>query len=230
MSLDDLVGPANWSQRICRGSVAELHALTVDSAAGREVWVMQPSGVGLALGSAQKEPDALYANAQRASVAVGRRRSGGGAVLIDPTQMVWVDVVIPATDPLWVADVGEAFHWLGSAWQQALASLDVHSEVHHGTMVTNPLARQVCFASLGPGEVVDNSGRKIVGLSQRRTRLHARFQCALHRQWQPERYLELFGSDALPESSAEALNLCARDIGFSHTTILRAFSEAIAAY
>ena len=191
---------------------------------------MQPSDVGLALGSAQKEPDVLHANAQRASVAVGRRRSGGGAVLIDPTYMVWVDVVIPATDPLWVADVGKAFHWLGSAWQQALAALEVYSEVHRGALVTNALARQVCFASLGPGEVVDSSGRKIVGLSQRRTRLHTRFQCALHLRWQPDRYLELFGSEALPESSAEALNSCARDIDVSPASILRAFSGALAAY
>ena len=37
----------------------------------------------------------------------------------------------------------------------------------------------VCFAGVGPGEVLAG-GRKLVGISQRRTRAGARFQCAVH--------------------------------------------------
>jgi lipoate-protein ligase A len=40
----------------------------------------------------------------------------------------------------------------------------------------------VCFAGLGPGEVLVD-GRKVVGLSQRRTRAGARFHCAALRVW-----------------------------------------------
>ena len=32
---------------------------------------------------------------------------------MNPGEVVWVDVVIPAADPLWRVDVGEAFVWLG---------------------------------------------------------------------------------------------------------------------
>ena len=40
----------------------------------------------------------------------------------------------------------------------------------------------VCFAGLGPGEVTV-AGAKALGISQRRTRAGARFQCAVPRTW-----------------------------------------------
>ena len=40
----------------------------------------------------------------------------------------------------------------------------------------------VCFAGLGTGEVTV-AGRKCVGMSQRRTRAGARFQCAVPLAW-----------------------------------------------
>jgi lipoate-protein ligase A len=41
--------------------------------------------------------------------------------------------------------------------------------------------------------VVD--GRKVVGISQRRTRAGARFQCVVHRHWDPSALLELLALD-----------------------------------
>jgi hypothetical protein len=58
-------------------------------------------------------------------------------------------------------------------------------------MVPSEWSRHVCFAGIGPGEVLDGQA-KLVGVSQRRTRRHARFQCALHRRWQPELIAGLF--------------------------------------
>jgi lipoate-protein ligase A len=46
-------------------------------------------------------------------------------------------------------------------------------------MVRTRWSPLVCFAGLGPGEV-SAGGRKLVGISQRRTRAAARFQCAVH--------------------------------------------------
>ncbi len=46
-------------------------------------------------------------------------------------------------------------------------------------MVRTPWSSLVCFAGLGPGEVTVD-GRKLVGISQRRTRAGARFQCAVY--------------------------------------------------
>jgi hypothetical protein len=42
----------------------------------------------------------------------------------------------------------------------------------------------VCFASAAPGEVFVGDN-KLVGISQRRNREGARFQCVLYRQWNP---------------------------------------------
>jgi lipoate-protein ligase A len=119
-----------------------------------------------------------------------RRRSGGGAVLVEPDALVWVDVFIPAGDKLWEADVGRAFHWLGDIWRDALVAVGVaRPEVHRGPLLTTPWSRLVCFAGLGPGEVTVD-GAKVVGIAQRRTRAGALFQCAALLEWRPERLLE----------------------------------------
>ena len=112
-------------------------------------------------------------------VEVVRRRSGGGAVLVEPIGTLWVDVVLPRGDALWDDDVGRAAHWLGDAWAAAIGDRAV---VHRGAMVRAPLSDAVCFAGLGPGEVTVD-GRKVVGISQRRTREAARFQCVAYERW-----------------------------------------------
>jgi hypothetical protein len=48
----------------------------------------------------------------------------------------------------------------------------------------------VCFGALGPGEVLID-GRKAVGVSQRRTRAGARFQCIVYDRWNPDDVLDL---------------------------------------
>ena len=118
-----------------------------------------------------------------------------------PGEHVWVDVVLPAGDPLADDDVERATWWLGHAWARALRlelvaegagglSADA-SAVPVGTPASGQAAsgqaasgpavlhqrgvsdrvagRVACFAALGPGELsVD--GRKVLGISQRRTR------------------------------------------------------------
>ena len=51
--------------------------------------------------------------------------------------------------------------------------------VLEGALRSDALGTRVCFVSEGPGEVVTASG-KVVGISQRRTRNGARFQCCLY--------------------------------------------------
>jgi hypothetical protein len=51
-------------------------------------------------------------------------------------------------------------------------------------------SRLVCFAGIGPGEVLVG-GRKAVGISHRRTRAGARFQCVAHRRWPGEELVAL---------------------------------------
>ena len=134
-------------------------------------------------------------------IPVVRRRSGGGAVLVGPGEVLWVDVLLPARDPLWEDDVGRSFHWLGQAWVDALAAVGVDSAWHRGPMICTPWCRAVCFAGTGPGEVVVD-GRKVVGLAQRRTRAGALFQCAALLRWDPHVMVQLLG---LEDEAAPAL-------------------------
>lgn len=170
-----------WRVEHHRGSAAAFHARELPSPAERAVWVHEVTRPALVLGSAQRDDVVDTAAAAAAGCEVVRRRSGGGAVLLVPDEVLWVDVVLPRGDPHWVDDVGRSMGWLGVVWSRALGRGD---EVHGGPMVHTPWSSLVCFAGLGPGEVV-RGGRKLVGISQRRTRESARFQCALYRRWDP---------------------------------------------
>jgi lipoate---protein ligase len=156
------------------GLAADLHRL--DIPARRTVRWLTVDRPALVLGSTQPEPPA-------ATVDVVRRRSGGAAVLLRPGWVAWADVVVPAGDPLWDDDVGVAPLWLGRCWAAALQRLGVdHVDVHTGAMIRPPLSRLVCFAGLGAGEVTAG-GRKVVGISQRRTREAVLFQVAVLLRW-----------------------------------------------
>ena len=174
------------------GTVAELHGLETPSR--RAVWCCHPTDAAVVLGSAQ--PDVDPASADRLGLGVVRRRSGGGAVLVRPGALAWIDIVIPADDDRWDDDVGRAAWWLGEVWARALAGLGSDATVHRGPLDLARWGRQICFAGLGPGEVADASGAKLVGVSQRRTRSAARFQTAALLAWDPEPLLELVVSPA----------------------------------
>ena len=192
----------------------DFHQRAVPEPAERSVWVCDATGPALVLGSAQADVGVH----QAAGVAVVRRRSGGGAVLVVPGELLWVDLVLPARDPLWEDDVGRAFHWVGEAWARALAALGVDARVHHGALVRADWASEVCFAGLGPGEVTVD-GRKVVGISQRRTRAWARFQCAALAHWDPAAIVPLLG---LPPSAADDLADVAAPVGVGLEPLLDA--------
>jgi lipoate-protein ligase A len=115
---------------------------------------------------------------------------------------VWVDVLVPAGDRLWRADVGRAFMWLGEAWAGALADVGVPGAApHRGPLQRNRWSGRMCFAGLGPGEVTVD-GAKVVGMCQRRTRAGALFQCAALLAWEPDRLLDLLDLGARERSRA----------------------------
>jgi lipoate-protein ligase A len=181
------------------GKGAELHqrsaALLTPGASGgppsRLVRLLHSTDRAVILGSSQPESDIDASRARAQGVAIGRRRSGGGAVLVGPGLLRWVDVVLPAGDPLWDDDVGRAMWWLGSAWADALAAAGVGSgEVWRRGLVRTPWSARICFAGLGPGEVTVE-GRKVVGVSQRRTRHGALFQCCVPVAWDPTPLLDV---------------------------------------
>lgn len=147
-----------------------------------EAWLFDPPRPALVLGSSQDIAvvDALAA----AGLDVVRRRSGGGAVYVDPARSLWLDVLVPPLDPRWSDDVRQASHWLGLAWIRALGVIGISGELYSGGLEKTPWGRLVCFGANGPGEVLVG-GRKTVGIAQRRTRDGARFQCIVYDRWDP---------------------------------------------
>ena len=76
----------------------------------------------------------------------------------------------------------------------ALAALGVGgTRLHEDGLVCGPLGGTVCFAGRGPGEVLVGDA-KLVGISQRRTRAGARFQCAVPVYWDPAPLATLLSS------------------------------------
>lgn len=133
-------------------------------------------GPSLVLGSSQPLGLVDSEKAAAAGVAVARRRSGGGAVYLSPGRQVWIDLLVPRGDRLWDDDVIRAAIWAGETWSAAVASLTGEpASVHRGRSAGGRWGRLICFAGLGPAEVTVG-GRKVVGISQRRSRDWTRIQ------------------------------------------------------
>lgn len=173
---------SGWSIERTAGSAERFHHRPPPAPLRPTVWIHTTDRPALVLGSTQR-PGLVDADAaEAAGIEVCQRRSGGGLVFVEPERSLWIDVVIPRGHALWSDDVGLAFDWLGKAWRAALAGaapaeaqLADRTRVHRGRLLHPDWGRVICFAGLGPGEVVID-GRKVVGLSQRRTRDSARFQ------------------------------------------------------
>ena len=180
----------------------------------RRLWILEATGPAVVLGSTQDESVVDRAAAEASGVEVARRRSGGGAVWVAPGEPIWIDVLLPRTDALWTDDVGDAFLPVGRAWSDALSAIGVAgTTVHEGPMQRTDWSDLVCFSGTGPGEVLQQ-GSKIVGISQRRTRAGARFQCAIPRHWDAEP-LRAVLADPPP---TEALSTAGAGIGDDVTT------------
>jgi lipoate---protein ligase len=211
----------------------------------RLIRVLEAEGPAVVLGSGQPESDIDRDRAAALGIAVVRRRSGGGAVLVGPGQVIWVDLLIPSSDPLWDDDVGRAAWWVGETWAGALdtagaGALDTAgagaldtvgrgpAQVWTGPMKKTTWSRQVCFAGVGSGEVLIGD-RKVVGVSQRRTRMAALFQTAVLIEWDPSSIVRLLRIDESAAAVAVAeLSEVAAGIGEpGAAALLHAFIESL---
>lgn len=188
------------------GSAQDLHERSASSLApptARVVRILEADSPALVLGSGQQKASVDTGLAARMGIAVARRRSGGGAVLVGPDLAIWVDLVVPTGDPLWDDDVGRAAWWVGEAWSQAAREAGIEPvEVWKGPMVRHPWSDRICFAGVGPGEVLCGP-HKLVGISQRRTRDGALFQTAVLCQWDPQLLVSLLSTEGpVPEVSS----------------------------
>jgi lipoate-protein ligase A len=210
----------SWAIERVSGSAADVHGRALPDQVTRTARVVDVTSRALVLGSTQPVVAA-------SGIDVARRRSGGGAVLVGPGEVVWIDVLLPFGDPLWQDDVGRAFHWLGRLWVDALVDLGIEDVAwHEGALVCTPWSRQVCFAGLGPGEVTV-AGRKAVGLAQRRTRAGALFQCAALLRWDPATMAELL---SLPAEATADLEAAAAALDVDPQRIEDAFLSALLSF
>jgi lipoate-protein ligase A len=213
----------SWQVEHHRAGAGQLHDLALPDPATRAVWVLEVERPALVLGSTQDEGVVDPRVATTLGIEVARRRSGGGAVLLVPGEVAWLDVIVPHGDPLWHDDVSKAGVWLGQTWTATLADLGITgTTVHMERLATGgALGRLVCFAAVGPGEVTLGQ-RKIVGVSQRRTRAAARFQCAVYRRWAPELLIPLL---RLGDEASWPLQVAAGGVGASPSKIVTSFLQ-----
>ncbi|HEX4218417.1 MAG TPA: hypothetical protein VHZ02_08615 [Acidimicrobiales bacterium] len=189
------MGPS-WKIEERVGSAALLHEewpTTVVDPRRRAIAICRVSAPAVVLGSTQQPSVVDRERAERSGLAVARRRSGGGAVLVTPGDPVWIDAWVPRGDQLWLDDVARAFDWIGNTWATALEHLGVAGvSVHQaGLSACTPWSSLVCFGGVGTGEVLDADGRKLVGIAQRRTRDGAWFHSACVRRWDPDPLLDV---------------------------------------
>ena len=177
------------------------------------MWQFDVEHSAIVLGSRQTDDVLDLVACRRREVEIVHRRSGGGVVLLVPGATEWVDVIVPATDPGWDDDVRRSMVRIGERWVDALRDVvDGELTVHCGPMVRTPWSELVCFAGIAPGEVLLD-GVKLVGLSQRRTRRGARFQCAVNRDFDDEVLIELLAAPvAAPLPPVATLPAAATDI------------------
>ena len=187
-------------ENVADGSAHDFHHADPPVASELTIRRFDIARTAVVLGSAQSDDDIDHDRCSALDIEVARRRSGGGAVLLVPGHHLWVDVFVSRGHSLWDDDVSRSSHWLGRAWCDTVNSLvsdgslrieSVPLRLHEGRLVESRWSRKVCFAGVGPGEVVDSRGRKLVGISQRRTREWARLQCIVSISWDAPLMLEL---------------------------------------
>jgi lipoate---protein ligase len=145
---------------------------TVVVATAFDVTVKVPTVV---LGSRQPATTLNALAVEREKVEVRRRRGGGGAVLLRSDD-TWLELWLPAGVGPTGPDLRATACRVGEWWSAAFEHLGVGTEVHRGAVARADQGAVACFAGLGPGELsVD--GRKLLGLSQWRTREGTLISC-----------------------------------------------------
>jgi len=202
----------DWSIDRRSGTARVLHGSwpAVGERPGRVVGVCTVVGpTTLVLGSTQPLDVADPDRVARYGADVVRRRSGGGAVLVEPLAQVWIDVWVPRHDRLWDDDVLRSSWWLGETWARALESLGaLPLVVHRGGATRTEWSDVVCFAGVGPGEVTVGAA-KVVGVAQRRTREGARLHSMALLSWDPASLVRLL---ALEDQEARRARRALRDV------------------
>lgn len=169
----------------------------------------QAERAGLVLGYAQKHnvlnPLVNAESGPFQHMPIYHRRAGGTAVLVG-SDLLSLDVLLPADSPLVLSDIVESYRWLGEAWMKALQSLGIEAhtvspnEAHEkrsllkqeATRERETVLRRSCYGSLSPYEVVAGQ-RKVVGLDMIRRRKASLLQAGVLLHWETKTLAQLLG-------------------------------------
>lgn len=194
--------PAYEVQRFL-GSAADLHAQEIPEPAVASIRIQEVTSPALVLGSSQDERLVDHGACRRAGIDVVRRRSGGGAVLLVPGAVTWLDIMLPRGAPGWDDDVHRPMIWLGRHLRAVLVERlaadgsDGRPVVHEGPLRHSPWSDRLCFDGLGAGEITLD-GAKLMGIGQRRTRAAARLQCSWYSSFDWRDHVGLLAMSARP--------------------------------
>ena len=143
-------------------------------------------------------------------------------MFVHPSDSVWIDITISRSDPLWKDDVAQSMLWLGELFVEALSPW-VQANVYRDSFSIGADGRVVCFASSSPGEVFVGAN-KLVGISQRRGRDGARFQCVLYRHWRPDEWSFVLASS---EVRSRVADIAVATLDIPAASIVNAVSERL---
>lgn len=188
------------------------------------LWWFDVQPTSLVLGSTQSDSVVDLDACRDRGIPVARRRSGGGLVIVGSGRVLWLDVLIPRDHPLWDDDLSRSGLWLARAWVDGLARVGVDdATIHDGPMVRTEWSSLICFDGRGPGEVFRGDS-KLVGVSQRRTREWARFQCSLSLRWDPTFLADVIAVEGFDPSRVAS---SATNLDVDVDTIRRAVGDSI---
>ncbi len=195
--------PANqldsWTIETKYSETALAHEANLEEWRKPTIWIIEPKDTCLVLGKSQRGRaflDLSYLDEQNINLTV--RQSGGGAVLVSPEDMLWVDIFIPQGSKFWIPDIAEASMWIGRIWHNALKRLDIECYLFDQKFSRSEASDLICFISRAAGELFVGT-RKILGISQRRSKFGTRFQCALIINWKPEHMIAAYRNSLIPD-------------------------------
>jgi lipoate-protein ligase A len=211
------------------GTAAQLHSTVEPRSDVTTVMLCVPDRRALVLGSRQHGDLVALDRIDERGIELVHRRSGGGIVMVDPADAVWIDVIVPRRDVRFGGDIRSDMMHMGEVWRQALLAVGADPAVMtlHGPHMTNDAwGDLICFAGSGPGEVMVD-GHKLVGISQRRTNEWLRFQCQMHLVDPTDLILDLLRERPQGEPQRPALVSSVFDRPLSGVDLAEAIADVI---
>lgn len=193
----------------------------------REVCSINPTLSAIVLGSSQSSDLVLHDSLEADGVDFVVRRSGGGIVHLVPEHFLWIDISLPKTDPLYEEDVAKASIWVGKVWKEVLELFGIDSEVYLGPYIRGDEGGLVCFSSRASGEVIAGD-IKLVGISQRRSKLGIWYQTLLMLKWQPRLLMPYI--ESRENAFWEKLEKQSKSLDLNREAVRTAFFEHISTY